>query len=191
MMMSKAPHKVLSSIPSPQSGIKLIEYISLRMHTLKGSVIAKNPTYSVPQEKSQGLTIPPLTLKPPTTVAYSGGFGGGGNGYVGGKDLERESSSDKKVNEEQKSRKRSDDAGRSDSRSALGDDAASGTFTAGPLAYGRRQSSAMQASNSHSKKEGSAYNTPRGESTASVYGRMANGKMGQALAGLGGTLKTT
>ncbi|MBI2812449.1 MAG: hypothetical protein HYX67_16710, partial [Candidatus Melainabacteria bacterium] len=48
MMLSKvAPHKVLSTIPAPQSGIKLIEKISQNMHSLKSPVIAaKNATYS-------------------------------------------------------------------------------------------------------------------------------------------------
>ncbi|CAN5453953.1 hypothetical protein BH10CYA1_BH10CYA1_26890 [soil metagenome] len=176
MMITKAaPHKVLSTIPAPQSGIKLIEYISQRMHTLRGPVIAaKTATYSYspPQEKSQGPTDRMLALRPPVS------------GYIGAREQDRESSSDKKSNEEQKLKRKADDAGRSD-KPTLGDDNSSGSYIAGgTLSYQRRQ---IAMNNSMKSKEGAI--AARSESTASSYGRMANGRLGKSLAGFGGSLQ--
>lgn len=175
-----APHKVLTSIPSPQSGIKLIEYISQKMHTIKGSVIAKNPTYtSAPQEKSQGPTNQLLAIKPPVS------------GYAGPREQDRESASDKKSApvEEQKAKKKADSDSARAERSTLGDDSANGSYGGGgTLSYGRRQS-AVPASNSLSRaKEASIASRSDYNTTATAYGRMANGKMGKALAGLSGAL---
>ncbi|MBI2812448.1 MAG: hypothetical protein HYX67_16705, partial [Candidatus Melainabacteria bacterium] len=101
-------------------------------------------------------------------------------GYVGAREQDRESSSDKKSNEEQKSKRKADDSGRSD-KPALADDNASGNYTAGPLSYARRQAAAPSSSPAKNKEGMIA---ARNESTASIYGRMANGKLGGALANL-------
>ncbi|MBS1952727.1 MAG: hypothetical protein JST89_00930 [Cyanobacteria bacterium SZAS-4] len=177
-----APHKVLTAtIPSPQSGIKLIEYISLRMHTLKGPVIAKNATYAVPpQEKSQGPTNQLLAIKPPVT------------GYAGPREQDRESASDKKAaNEEQKAKKKADsDAGRSDRPTAGDDNASGGYYAGGPIAYGRRQSAVPASSSSSLAKAKEAPQAASSETTATAYGRMANGKLGAALSRFRGALQT-
>lgn len=172
-MLSKvAPHKVASIIPSPQSGIKLIEYISQRMHTLKGSLIAaKTATYSAaPQEKSQGPTNPILALRPPS------------NNYIAGRELDRDGSADKSANEEQKRRKA--DESRSD-KPAAGDDAAAGGYVSGNM--GRRATLAS-AQSSPAKKAAPWSNRDR-ESQAAVFGRMANGPLAGALANLSGALQ--
>ncbi|MFN8554155.1 MAG: hypothetical protein U0103_21985 [Candidatus Obscuribacterales bacterium] len=170
-MLSKvAPHRVASAIPSPQSGIKLIEYISQRMHTLKGSLIAaKTATYSAaPQEKSQGPTNPILALRPPS------------NNYIAGRELDRDSSADKSSNEEQKRRKAEES--RTD-KSAAGDD----FYGYQPVNSGRRATLASAQTNA-AKKDYPASTRER-DSQAAVFGRMANGPLARSLANLGGALQ--
>lgn len=148
------------------------------MHTLNRSVIAKNPNYPIaPQEKSQGPTNQLLAIKPPVS------------GYAGPREQDRESSNDKKsANEESKAKRKADyDAGRSD-KPTLGDDNASGSYGGGGnLAYGRRQSTVAVNGILSRAKEGAA--ASRSDATATAYGRMANGKLGKALANLGGALQ--
>lgn len=181
MMMGgkAAPHKLLTAIPSPQSGIKLIEFIAWRMHTQKTPVIAKNPTYQVaPQEKSQGPTNQLLALRPPAT-----GY------YAGPREQDRESSSDKKAANEESKKRKADDSGRSDRPTAGDDNASAGSIGGMSNSYGRRQS-AVPASSSVARAKENAPAAATSETTATAYGRMANGRLGTALSRFRGALQT-
>ncbi len=169
------PHRVASVIPSPQSGIKLIETISQRMHTLKTPVIAKNATYApMPQEKSQGPTNQLLAIKPPVTS------------YTGSRELDRDASADKNSNEELKRRK--SDESRSD-RGAVGDESAGNNYYTPTSAQSRRAilATAQSAQMNSAKKESQAVRDR--EAQSAVYGRMANGPLAKSLANLGGALQ--
>ncbi|HEY9678991.1 MAG TPA: hypothetical protein V6C76_13360 [Drouetiella sp.] len=80
------PHKQLSIVPGPQSGIKLIEFISSRIHSLKSPVIANKIQYKQQklQDEDSGPTDKFLALKPPTNTFVP-------RESTGGKDLKRES----------------------------------------------------------------------------------------------------
>lgn len=178
MMMGRkgAPHKLLTSIPSPQSGIKLIEFIAWRMHTQKTPVIAKNPTYPVaPQEKSQGPTNQLLALRPPAT-----GY------YAGPREQDRESSSDKKAANEESKKRKADDSGRSDRPTAGDDNASAGSFGA----FGRRQSAVPASTSVATRAKENAPAAATSETTATAYGRMANSRLGTALSRFRGALQT-
>lgn len=163
MLTTKAPaaHKAMNAYPAPQAGIKLIEFISQKMHLMKGSVIAKSVPYSPPVEKNQGPTNQLLAIKPPVTT------------YGGPRDAEREIASDK----EQK-RKRVSYA----SEEAQ-DDGATSTPVRGALM--RRQG----ATNFQAKKDASGGAQRTSDAPASVYGRLANGPLAKSLANLGGALQ--
>jgi hypothetical protein len=178
MLLKSAPHKVAtsnsSSIPSPQSGIKLIEYISQRMHTLKSPVIAaKSATYAqqMLQEKSQGPTNQLLAIKPPT------------NTYNGPRELDRESAADKNSNEELKKRK--SDESRSDKKSSA-DDASSGSYT--NSSSSARRAILASAPTGSSKKESQATARDR-EAQSAAFGRIASGPLAKSLANLNGALQ--
>jgi hypothetical protein len=181
--------KVVSShrwgtIPAPQSGIKLLEYITQKMK-IKQPVIAtrrQRQMYAAPQEENQGPTNPFLALKPPV------------NAYVP-REPDRESVSDKKLNEESKARRKvesiDDRRADKDRNIAATDD---NVTTASPTQ--RKPASARweYAPNSW-RKESAALPTapasaPKADGTPYARAqRLAKGPLGTALANLGGTLQ--
>jgi hypothetical protein len=188
MMKSMAPHKVPSIIPAPQSGIKLIEDISQKMHSIKGPVIAMTGAKQLyappPQEKSPGPTIPTLTIKPPV-VAY-------GYGYMP-READREVAMDKKTNEESKTRRKAQLVAQGEE----GKDRDKGSSYSGDelASAGRRQSSSRwdfapnnwkkEAPVLASRPEPTSYGRTANDSLA----RMANGPLGVAVSKFGGALQ--
>lgn len=188
MLKTMTSRKVVSTIPAPESGIKLIEDISQKMHSLKGPVIAMTGSKQLyappPQEKSQGPTIPNLAIKPPVI----------GYGYGYPREADREVVMDKKTNEESKPRRKSQLIAAQAEESKEKDREKGASYGDEGASAGRRQSARWDYAPNVWKKDAAPVLASKpepasyGRMTGSL-GRMANGPLGASLSKFSGALQ--